>query len=74
MLQKKDMEKKNEDSGVVVSRANQERKVYSAPALKNKVLNQIPNELLNNQELAAAISVLPSNYTFEIHKSVRAII
>ena len=59
----------NKDSAVV-SRANPDRKVYTAPASKTRVVNQIPEDILNDQELAAAIKVLPSNYTFEIHKTV----
>ena len=35
-----------------------------------KPKNSIPEELLNNAKLNEAISVLPSNYNFEIHKSV----
>ncbi|CAG97968.1 2-(3-amino-3-carboxypropyl)histidine synthase [Kluyveromyces lactis] len=33
-------------------------------------INQIPPELLNDEELNAAIKLLPSNYNFEIHKTV----
>ena len=32
--------------------------------------NQIPEEILSNPELAAAVAVLPSNYNFEIHKCI----
>lgn len=35
-----------------------------------RVLNQIPSEILEDAELNSAIAILPSNYTFEIHKSV----
>jgi 2-(3-amino-3-carboxypropyl)histidine synthase len=35
-----------------------------------KKRNQVPDELLENEDLKAAISVLPSNYNFEIHKTV----
>ena len=54
----------------VVSRANPERKVFGGGAAKARVINQIPDEILNDPELAEAISVLPSNYSFEIHKTV----
>ena len=37
---------------------------------KGKIGSQIPTEILNNVELNSAISVLPSNYNFEIHKTV----
>lgn len=32
--------------------------------------NQIPDEILQNEQLNAAIALLPSNYSFEIHKTV----
>lgn len=32
--------------------------------------NQIPPEILNNPQLQAAIQVLPSNYNFEIPKTI----
>lgn len=35
-----------------------------------KVANQIPDEILKDPELLEAIGVLPSNYNFEIHKTV----
>lgn len=59
-----------ECNAVVVSKANPDRKVCTATAGKTRVLNQIPDDILNDQELAAAASVLPSNYTFEIPKTV----
>lgn len=40
----------------------------SRPA--RRYVNQIPPEILNDEELNIAISILPSNYNFEIHKSV----
>ncbi|KAL2473137.1 diphthamide synthesis DPH2 family protein [Forsythia ovata] len=35
---------------------------------KRFVKNQIPDSILNDAALSAAISLLPSNYNFEIHK------
>ncbi|XP_072099361.1 2-(3-amino-3-carboxypropyl)histidine synthase subunit 1 [Mobula birostris] len=35
-----------------------------------RVANQIPEEILNDKELQEAIRVLPSNYNFEIYKTV----
>ena len=32
--------------------------------------NQIPSEILNNHELNSALKVLPSNYNFELHKTI----
>lgn len=37
---------------------------------KRFVKNQIPDSILNDASLNAAISLLPSNYNFEVHKSV----
>uniref|UniRef100_A0A060SZQ1 2-(3-amino-3-carboxypropyl)histidine synthase subunit 1 n=1 Tax=Blastobotrys adeninivorans TaxID=409370 RepID=A0A060SZQ1_BLAAD len=38
---------------------------------KGRSLNQIPDEILNDEELNAAIdTLLPKNYNFEIHKTV----
>ena len=38
--------------------------------MKKIQLNQIPNEILNNSKLNAAVDVLPKNYNFEIHKTI----
>ena len=38
--------------------------------VKRVVVNQIPQEILNNKALNIAIAALPSNYNFEIHKSI----
>ncbi|KAI3703546.1 hypothetical protein L1987_73699 [Smallanthus sonchifolius] len=37
---------------------------------KRFIKNQIPDSITNNPALNAAIALLPSNYNFEIHKSV----
>ena len=39
-------------------------------ASKRRVGNQIPSDILENAELNKSISCLPTNYNFEIHKSV----
>ncbi|EGV64386.1 Diphthamide biosynthesis protein 1 [Yamadazyma tenuis] len=36
----------------------------------SRVMNQIPEDILNNKDLNQAIKLLPSNYNFEIHKTV----
>lgn len=35
-----------------------------------RAVNQIPDEILNDKQLNEAIKLLPSNYNFEIHKTV----
>ncbi|KZC11622.1 Diphthamide biosynthesis protein 1, partial [Dufourea novaeangliae] len=55
-----------ECNSVVIVKAKSLRKVFKAPVKVNK----IPQEILNHPLLNAAIAALPSNYNFEIHKSV----
>ncbi|KAF2901160.1 hypothetical protein ILUMI_05036 [Ignelater luminosus] len=54
----------SEDSALVV-RAKPERKVFTA-----KKLSKIPDSLLQNKELQNDINMLPSNYNFEIPKTI----
>ncbi|KAM9468962.1 2-(3-amino-3-carboxypropyl)histidine synthase subunit 1 isoform 1-T1 [Clarias gariepinus] len=46
--------------------------VAKKPTVKGprRVANQIPDEILKDPELKEAVSVLPSNYNFEIHKTI----
>ncbi|XP_043910812.1 2-(3-amino-3-carboxypropyl)histidine synthase subunit 1-like [Protopterus annectens] len=37
---------------------------------QRRVASQIPDDILKNVELQEAIKVLPSNYNFEIHKTI----
>ncbi|EHB07107.1 Diphthamide biosynthesis protein 1 [Heterocephalus glaber] len=39
-------------------------------ATRSRLANQIPAEILNNPQLQAAIQALPSNYNFEIPKTI----
>ena len=39
----------------------------------NVVVNQIPREILDDPELNAAVAQLPTNYSFEIHKTIHNI-
>ncbi|XP_012284047.1 2-(3-amino-3-carboxypropyl)histidine synthase subunit 1 [Orussus abietinus] len=55
-----------QDNSVVIVKAKPVRKVFKAPVKVNK----IPQELLNDPLLNAAIAVLPENYNFEIHKTI----
>ncbi|CAH1108683.1 unnamed protein product [Psylliodes chrysocephalus] len=52
------------DSAIVI-KAKPERKVFKATKV-----TKIPDSLLNNTRLQAAISVLPKNYNFEIPKAI----
>ncbi|XP_076287176.1 diphthamide biosynthesis 1 [Lasioglossum baleicum] len=53
-------------NSVVIVKAKPVRKVFKAPVKVNK----IPEEILNDPLLNAAIAALPNNYNFEIHKSI----
>ncbi|KAL2928055.1 2-(3-amino-3-carboxypropyl)histidine synthase subunit 1, partial [Bienertia sinuspersici] len=44
------------------------------PQPKRFIRNQIPASILNNPSLNSAISLLPQNYNFEIHKCVHRIL
>lgn len=35
-----------------------------------RLMNQIPDDILNDKDLDAAIGLLPSNYNFELHKTI----
>ncbi|KAG7195171.1 Diphthamide biosynthesis protein 1 [Scheffersomyces spartinae] len=41
-----------------------------APRTIGRAINQVPDDILNDTELNNAIKLLPSNYNFEIHKTV----
>jgi 2-(3-amino-3-carboxypropyl)histidine synthase len=61
--------KKGKSSGetTVESSALSKNRVFRGTP---RVASQIPEELLNDKDLNEAIGLLPSNYNFEIHKSV----
>ncbi|KAF9449888.1 Diphthamide synthesis [Macrolepiota fuliginosa MF-IS2] len=42
----------------------------SKPGVQSVATNQIPHEILHDEQLNAAIRQLPSNYSFEIHKTI----
>jgi len=43
------------------------------PRRTARTLNQVPTEILHDEDINAAISLLPSNYNFEIHKTIHRI-
>jgi len=53
--------------GAVVVKANPARKVFRP---QGKALNKVPDEILNDARLNQAIESLPSNYNFEVHKTI----
>ncbi|XP_053685697.1 2-(3-amino-3-carboxypropyl)histidine synthase subunit 1 isoform X2 [Sabethes cyaneus] len=52
---------------VKIVKAKPVRKVFKGTT---RIINKIPQSLLNDPELNAAISVLPTNYNFEFHKTI----
>lgn len=57
----------NTSSGVIIVKAKPIRKVFKGVPRTN---NKIPQSLLNDPLLNEAISVLPANYNFEMHKTI----
>lgn len=53
-------------AGVVVVRAKPSRKVFSGI----KSATRVPESLLADPNLAAAVEFLPENYNFEVHKTI----
>ncbi|KAK4945806.1 Diphthamide biosynthesis protein 1 [Elasticomyces elasticus] len=47
--------------------------VQVAPRRTARSSNQIPHEILNDEDINAAIALLPSNYNFELHKTIHRI-
>ncbi|MCJ1309039.1 Diphthamide biosynthesis protein 1 [Agyrium rufum] len=45
----------------------------SQPRRSLRALNQVPPEILNDEGINQAVSHLPSNYSFEIHKTIHRI-
>ena len=45
----------------------------SRPGVPVSVVNQIPQDIISNVQLNDAIKQLPSNYSFEIHKTIHHI-
>lgn len=56
-----------EDEKLVVVKANPNRKIVQG---KPRTSNKIPQSILDDPLLNDAISVLPNNYNFEIHKTI----
>lgn len=49
------------------------RSVAASSVTSSRIVNQIPLEILEDKALTEAISRLPRNYSFEIHKTIHQI-
>jgi 2-(3-amino-3-carboxypropyl)histidine synthase len=47
--------------------------IVAQPRRPARALNNIPPEILHDDDINAAIALLPSNYSFEIHKTIHRI-
>lgn len=56
-----------------VGRKTVNTSLLSASGFHYSPLQQIPSDILDDKELNAAIKTLPSNYSFEIHKTIHHI-
>ena len=68
--EKKKVEKKRRPKRFVGSKQSKGGRTRRGRRRQRRVANQIPESLLKNAELNKAIAALPSNYTFEIHKTI----
>ncbi|KAK2806616.1 Diphthamide biosynthesis protein 1 [Onygenales sp. PD_10] len=50
-----------------------DKKNPARPRRAPRALNQIPSSILDDEEIKAAVSLLPSNYSFEIPKTIHRI-
>lgn len=54
-------------------KTNVDEKIEAQPRRAPRLLNRVPPEILENPDINAAIALLPSNYSFEIHKTIHRI-
>ncbi|CAI4211862.1 unnamed protein product [Parascedosporium putredinis] len=66
-----DAAKSSQGAGGAVSTSTDVQK--PAPRRLPRLLNTVPKEILEDPALNSAISLLPSNYSFEIHKTIHRI-
>lgn len=57
----KDSKVEGQEKSLVVKEASRPRR---------RIAKQIPDDILNNADLNAAIELLPQNYNFEVHKTI----
>ncbi|CAD6505001.1 BgTH12-00500 [Blumeria graminis f. sp. triticale] len=69
--------RKHTDNGSKNISSNFDVESNSSLTLRQKrlprTLNQVPSEILNDEDINAAIALLPPNYSFEIHKTIHRI-
>lgn len=58
---------KEAENEVVIVKAKPVRRVFKGVT---RTINKIPQSIIDDPEINAAISVLPPNYNFEIHKTI----
>lgn len=58
-----------EKTDVVVVKAKPARRVYKGTG-RSRTIHKIPQSILDDPEINAAIEILPKNYNFEIHKTI----
>ena len=63
-MQNSSNEEPKADASYSVIKANPTRKRITAS--RKRAPNKIPDEILKNEDLAADMAVLPSNYNFEV--------
>lgn len=56
-----------EKTDVVIVKAKPARRIYKGTG---RTINKIPPSILNDPEINDAISALPQNYNFELHKTI----
>lgn len=56
-----------EKSDIVVVKAKPVRRIYKGAS---RTIHKIPQSILNDPKISDAISALPQNYNFEIHKTI----
>lgn len=61
---------KGSNSELTISRQQQQQQQLPAAGPRRIVRQQVPDDILHDPALAAAMAVLPANYNFEIHKTV----
>ncbi|KAL1623733.1 Diphthamide biosynthesis protein 1 [Diplodia seriata] len=62
-----------ESAAAAKAKADPNANIEDSGAIQARALNNIPADILEDPDINAAISLLPSNYNFEIHKTIHRI-